>query len=299
MSIWLLPVLGKILFAYGLFPIILKANVGLPSRTKRFALQFLFCMILAVITANIISPLTINRATAVIFVLGLMNGIAAYAQWKAIDISLSKNALFTFWDDIIAMGLSYFILNEGKCLTSETYAGITLSLGSVILFSLHSYRRNKQDKQATPPRFFLYVGFYSLVWGIATFLMRYFGVAGVSAASFLVPWYLGAFIASLVLLSLTASSQNRTTVKVVLSVRDISWMFALALCVFISLALGYTAYQLAPQNIVQPFFLVGEMILPALIGLFIFSERRGFDKTEKFSFALGALGGIIIAISKI
>ena len=76
-------------------------------------------------------------------------------------------------------------------------------------------------------------------------------------------------------------------------------MFALALCVFISLALSYTAYQLAPQNIVQPFFLVGEMILPALIGLFIFSERRGLDKTEKFSFALGALGGIIIAISKI
>lgn len=296
---WLLVTLSRILVANGIFPIILKLNVGLPLRTKRFTFMFFFCLVFAIIVANIISPLMISYTTAIILGVGFVNGLAAYAQWRAIDISLSKDSLFTFFDDIIAMGLSYFVLNEGQYLKSWTYVGISLSVGAVIIFTIHSYRRNKSNNSNTTPlRFFLYVGFYSVVWGVAVFLMRYFGVAGLSIGSFLVPWYTGAFIAAVALL-LTVKDPAETATNTKLKIGDISWMFLLAILIFVSLALGYKAYCLAPQNIVQPFFLIGEMIFPALIGLYIFSEIKGLDKVEKIVFTCAIIGGIIIAINNI
>jgi hypothetical protein len=45
---------------------------------------------------------------------------------------------------------------------------------------------------------------------------------------------------------------------------------------------AYTAYRLAPQTVVQPLFLVGEMIAPALIGLSVFAEREGLRSRARW-----------------
>jgi hypothetical protein len=55
--------------------------------------------------------------------------------------------------------------------------------------------------------------------------------------------------------------------------------------------------MLAPQTIVQPLFLVGEMIAPALIGLYVFAEREALDRQEQLYFAVGLLGGVLVALS--
>ncbi len=291
----MIPTFGRILVANGLLPIILKLNVGLPSRTKRFAVQFFFCTLFAIVIAAVCSPMSIGPAIWVILILGMVNGFAAYAQWKAIDISLSKTSLFTFWDDIIAMSLSYFLLNERELFAPGLYIGLVLSLGAVIVFTFYSSISAKRgDHSRTPARFFLYVGFYSVVWGVATFLMRYFGVSKISTGSFLVPWYAGAFASSLVLLWI---GKRNGKAEVALTSRDVKWMFVLALGIFSSLALAYTAYRLAPQNVIQPFFLVGEMIFPAMVGLYLFAERKTLHTMEKICFFCAVVGGVVIALN--
>ncbi|AKM82196.1 TPA: hypothetical protein DD449_03770 [Candidatus Berkelbacteria bacterium] len=298
MPLWLLPVLGRVLVGNGLFPVILKQNVGLPSRTRRFLLQFFFCTIFALIVAIATHHVSISHTAIIIFVIGLFNGFAAFAQWKAIDISLSRTSLFTFWDDIIAMALSLLILHEGRELNAGVYTGIILSLGAVVFFAIHSYQQrihSNPDAKAVPFKFYLYVGFYSIIWGLATFAMRYLGVKNVSIGAFLAPWYLGALVAAFIILLRV----DKKAITVALKTKDIAWMLALSSCVFVSLALTYKAYSMAPQNVVQPYFLIGEMILPTLIGLYFFKEVKGLDKSEKLVFSIAIIGGIIIAISKL
>jgi hypothetical protein len=60
---------------------------------------------------------------------------------------------------------------------------------------------------------------------------------------------------------------------------------------------AYGAYRLAPQTVVQPLFLVSEMIAPALIGLYVFGERQALDRQERLYFGLGLAGGLLVALS--
>ena len=57
------------------------------------------------------------------------------------------------------------------------------------------------------------------------------------------------------------------------------------------------AYQLAPQTVVQPLFLVGEMVAPALLGLYVFAERNALDRWEYLYFGLGLTGGLVVVLS--
>ena len=64
-----------------------------------------------------------------------------------------------------------------------------------------------------------------------------------------------------------------------------------------SVGAAYGAYRLAPQTVVQPLFLVGEMVGPALIGLYVFGEREALARRDQAYFALGLAGGLLVALS--
>ena len=68
-------------------------------------------------------------------------------------------------------------------------------------------------------------------------------------------------------------------------------VLGLSLLVLVTMSAAYTAYRLAPQTVVQPLFLVAEMIAPALIGLYVFAEREALDRQEHLYFGLGLAGG--------
>jgi hypothetical protein len=72
-----------------------------------------------------------------IVAVGFGNGLAAYCYYKAIALSLSRTSLFAFWDDLLAMGLSYGLLHEGQFLNVRIVLGIGVSVGAVILFTIH------------------------------------------------------------------------------------------------------------------------------------------------------------------
>lgn len=301
---WYIPVVLRILVANGLAAWMLKKTVGLHSRTTRLFLQFLFCAVLALLLALSTHSLILNRITLLVVGIGVLNSLAAYCQWRAMDISLSKTSLFTFWDDFIAMGMSYVILGEGRYLNVGTSIGVVLSSTAVILFTAYNYKKTSGSDHAQhassstrlPTSFYLYVLSYSVIWGVAMFMHRYAGVESIRTSSFLFAWYVGSVVGAGAIMVFSRYVARGVLPVKKLSMREVGWLFLLSVTIVTSLALGYLAYQAAPQNIVQPFFLVGEMVLPSIIGLYIFHERKTLDAKEKALFIVALTGGLIVAL---
>jgi hypothetical protein len=112
---WYVPVTFRIVVTYVALPILVKPLAEHPARAPILAVQFLGAVGLALPTALILGQGTLHVPIAVV---GFFTGLAAYAYWRAIDLSLSRTALFAFWDDLIAMGLSYGLLHEGQFLST-------------------------------------------------------------------------------------------------------------------------------------------------------------------------------------
>lgn len=297
---WYIPVALRVLVANGLAQGFMKHVSGLPSRKKLFALQFGFCALFVVGLATLTNHIALDATALIILAIGFFNGFAAYFHWKAIDISLSKTHLFMFWDDVIAMGLTYWLLGEGKFLNAGIWTGIGLSVAAVVSLIFYSYWKETHEKKKTEQKkdtiaLFLYVMAFSVIWGCAMFSMKYFTVEGVAIEKFLVSWYVGAFLAALIVLAIYPEKKVAGDVEQgSLTLAGVGKAALLAAFILSALGLTYWSLSLAPLIVVQPFFLIGEMILPALIGLYIFKERKDMDVFEKTFFALGIIGGFLV-----
>jgi hypothetical protein len=108
---WAVPILLRIAAAYVVGPLFAKLLVDTYPQRTIVLLQFTGCWAAALPLALAFHQLHVDwRIVAV----GFGNGLAAYCYYKAIAISLSRTALFAFWDDLLAMGLSYGLLYEGQ-----------------------------------------------------------------------------------------------------------------------------------------------------------------------------------------
>ena len=292
---WYVPVAVRMVTGYVAIPVLLKPLVERYAQATLLLLQFAVCFGLALTLAVALGQARLDWTIAAV---GGANGLAAYCYRKAIAISLSRTALFAFWDDLLAMGLSYGLLHEGQFLNTRSILGIVASVGAVILFTIHSYRKQhpgKDEPDLIPMRLYLYGGVYSVILGVGVFFMRYWGVRGTSLGTFLVNWHGGVVLAAALLL-LTAPAE-RQAARTRLPRGDWLRVVGLSLLVLVTMSTAFWAYRLAPQTIVQPLFLVGEMIAPALIGLYVFAEREALDRPEQLYFVLGLGGGLLVALS--
>jgi hypothetical protein len=291
---WIVPVLLRITAAYIVFPLLVKPLMDTYPQRILLLFQFAGCFVLALSVALALQQLHIDwRIVAV----GFGNGLAAYCHFKAIAISLSRTALFAFWDDLLAMGLSYVLLREGQFLNARILLGIGLSVGAVIGFTVHSAHPQPLGEQAstrTPLRLYLYAGAYSLLLGGSVFFMRYLGVHGTGLGTFLVNWCSGILGAALLLV---LTSPEAATAITTLSKRPLVRLGSLSLVTLVALSAAFMAYRLAPQTVVQPLFLVGEMVAPVILGLYVFAERNTLDRWEYLYFGLGLAGGLMVALS--
>jgi hypothetical protein len=124
--------------------------------------------------------------------------------------------------------------------------------------------------------------------------MRYLGVQGTGLGTFLVNWYGGVMAAALLLV---LTSPGAATALTTLSRGHLVRLGGLSLVTLVALSAAFLAYRLAPQTVVQPLFLVGEMVAPALLGLYVFAEREALDRWEYLYFGLGLAGGLVVALS--
>ena len=133
---WYVPVVCRIVTGYIAVPILLKPMVDKYPHSMMLFLQFVCCFAVALPVA----ALNQHRVDWMIVAVGFINGLAAYCYRKAITMSLSRTALLAFWDDLLAMGLSYVILHEVQFLTTGIILGMVASLGAVILFTVRLQR---------------------------------------------------------------------------------------------------------------------------------------------------------------
>lgn len=92
---WYIPVLLRVLVAHGFFPWVSKHVVMKHSLQKRHLLNFSFCAVVAILIAAWWGQLSLTTTTFSIFLIGVANGWAAYCQWQAMGISLSRNSFST------------------------------------------------------------------------------------------------------------------------------------------------------------------------------------------------------------
>lgn len=288
---WQIPVLCRLATAYIAVPILLKKIVGLPSLKRRFCWQFFFCFAFSTSYA-LFEGLELGLSSLILICMGLFNSLAAYAQWRAIKISLSKTSLFTQADDLTAMLLGSFILNETRFLSPGLIAGVLLCFGAATLIVL-AKNSEKDINSKQNIALMKWIATYSFIWGIAIFAMRYFAVENLSFPNFLFWWYGGSFLGSLVIFFSTSEKE----ISIQLSKKEIAGVGVLALFIWISMVLGYWGAKLAPIAVFQPIYLVSEAILPTVIGLLIFKESLILVKKEKIAYVAGITGTIIIALN--
>ncbi|MDP3792387.1 MAG: hypothetical protein Q8Q89_01520 [bacterium] len=309
---WWFPVLVTIVVKDGVTSIFLKRVVISAGRYERYFLQYFFAWLCAmffwIITQgynNTISPIAVPwlgliPAVAVIYCIGLFNGISTTFYWRALDISLSKSHFFLFIDDAIAISLSLIVLKEFQIMNAGLAAGITISFSSIILFTVHSLNKSAVDlgnKQISSlkseKKLWYYIIIHSLMHGIIMFLMKYTTTNSVPVNIFLLSWYGGSLTVASVILLLNKSVRLDN----VFTKNHLKIMPIIGCLIVITLGLLYWSYEMAPQTVVQPIFFITQMTLPVLIGLYWFDEKKTFDIKERIIFLIGAMGSALMFLS--
>jgi len=275
------------------------------SLTRALVWQYFFLSSGAAVIALVFGINLTQTGLLWVAVIGFLNGFACYCQWRANAIHVSRTALLTQGDDLIALFLGYLVLREGQFLNIRLIIGILLSLGSIILFALFK-EEDKDDKDkakegtvetesqyGTYRDLVLWVALYSVIWGFAIFSRRYFALANMSLPTYVLIWYLGSYggaIAMRVFLGKKGAGNP-------LRARQIFRVAVLAAVTGLSLTTAYWVSMVAPITVAQPMLQVSEMVLPTMIGLWIFKERKKMNRWTWSAIAVGLIGGITVAFS--
>ncbi len=270
---------GNIGFQYA----VMKLS-GLPGRSRRITLQFGYCVLFtlgfAVVTGD---ALVFDWRFAAIFAFGIVNALAVYSQWRAIEISMVKNALFTQADDLIAIGLGIIFLGEGRQLAMPAVATAIL----LCVFGTVAYTLSTRQKAEGGNKIFVFIAVYSAVWGVAVFSQRLLAIDGMTFSSYTLAWYCGTVLGSFGLVATFGRKEEPLAWS-----WSVLWKVgALASFVWIAFVCGFYVYREAPVTISQPIFQVTELVFPLLLGILVFKEipmPRWRDRVLLFAAVCGA-----------
>ncbi|OGL83402.1 hypothetical protein A3B32_03495 [Candidatus Uhrbacteria bacterium RIFCSPLOWO2_01_FULL_53_9] len=247
-----------------------------------------------VTTALVGHPFMGLTAFGAIALMGCVNAGAAYCQWRAVEISQSRTAVFTWADDLIAMGLGYAILSEQRYLTPTLVLGVVICVGCAVAMAFHKRAgSDEKSSRASPFALLGWVAAYSVIWGVAALVMRIYGLRATSIFWFATAWYPGAVLGALVIRYTSSEKEQGEP----LTLKGLAGVFVLSTTIWAALALKYWASMLAPITVTQPVFQVSELVFPVLVGLFIFKEHQTLSHQGKLLLALATAGGIVIAFS--
>lgn len=294
---WQIPVVLRLIAAYvitqPLAVVLMRGSTG--SRTKKLVVMYGGALCAALLYAIWRGGVSVDANAAWLFGVGLMVSFGTYCWWGAAGYSLSKNAILTVWDDIIAMTFGLLLFNERRMLNGWVGAGVIISFVSLILFFRHSWRKKQENtggNPGTPLKFYWYVAGYSVSWGLAAVAMRWFGTEGVTQSTFLLSWYGGTMAGAMLLLLAKCEIDPNCTAP--LSAKDVRGSLLLAGMIVISLFLEYWSYAVAPLVVVRPIYLVGEQVIPVLVGLYFLTEAKQLERKEQWYFAMAIIGGFLL-----
>jgi len=303
--IWILLVGIRILVADILAKILQKILAVSKSRERAFIWQFFFAALIAwlvfFISRGDLGHLTKNTdifgvSLPILFIIagiGILNGFACYCQWRAQAISMSKSAVISIPDDIIALVLIYLVAPEIETpfLNPGIIIGVAMCFTTVMIFSVQKSKGGVMTA---------WVLGYTLIWGTATFLFRIFaGKIQLPWQNFLIVWYTSSLISACVIFQIAKiqfARENKVIPK--MTTREILSSFSLSLLIFTALGLYYMALKFGALTTTKPIFLISAMVGPMLVGFLFFKEKlQSLGLAEKIGFIIGISGALVIALS--
>lgn len=211
-------------------------------------------------------------------------------------ISVSKSAMMAGADDVVAMSLGYWALNEASVVTPLTLAGIGLSLASGVIFAINQGMKQSPEKQEVEQKtFLLWVLGYSVTWGALAYVMRAFSLGGIPCFTFVSTLYAGSLAGALLV---RHKLVDQSEVGDPLTDEQKHGIRLLGLCVWDSMLLLYLMRaSAAPLIISQPALMVGEFTIPVLVGFVFFGEHKEQTFAEKSLILLGTVGMCIVYLT--
>lgn len=263
----------------------------LPNKAHGVFIQYLCCAIMAsgywLLTSQ--DKILIPECFGALG-LGFFVCFGAYCQWHAHALNLSKTALLDPLSEVITIILVTVFLFEFKSWNLMLVFGIIYSFKAVYIFKSQKEKGMKKEKENRKWLFFTLA--MVTIFGIATFGMKVFASKfSMPKAQFLMFWYTGAFLGSLILLYV--KKQN----PLIYPGKFVFLIPLLSLGIVGNLATLYWALQLTEASRVIPVRLVGEIFVAVLIGLFIFKERKELSEAGKLGFWIGTAGALFIFLS--
>lgn len=283
-------------FALGLLLVVNTCNIvltkvaadRLPKRSIGIFYQYLFCAIIAILYVFLTGEFEISPAIFWIGAVGLINAFGNYCQWQASSLSLSRTVLFFPLMEVVAIVLAVIFLGEVILWNPQLILGAGLCFLAMYLFRLPKSRNQEEENPGRKWLFFT-LGIV-LIFGIAGFLVKYFSFT-ISRGTFLMSWYVGAFLGSFPLLRLEKQNPIRISREKILMVLPVS------IAILGALFALYWTYQLGgPVSLVLPIRGMFITIIPALVGLYLFKEKKGLSKREWLGFLAGIAGAILILL---
>ncbi len=266
----------------------IKKLTSLESISRALNVMFFFCVALAgLISLYFGSGLGIN-----IFVisLGVLNALVAWLSWRAIKVSLSQTMLFLPLTGFTGVFLTALFLGEWNFLNPKDLGGALTLLGALgLLGSIFFFRSSRQEGKKVRRIWLWCIIGQSALGGVIFFLIKYFALQAVAKTDFIFSWYAGALLGSFIPLILEKDFKIRLPRKGL-------WLSYLLLsaATLIAVLTSCWSLELAPAALVLPISQFFTVLGSALVGLFIFHERKSFSSLDWVGVAVGFVSMVLL-----
>ncbi len=301
---WEILITLRVITAHLLLPVVaknaIKRRESLPQSRKLTIIggQFIVALLLSVLAAPFLqtyydnTPYKPDYLSLMAIGLGILNSYGVYCFWRAMDISVSKTAIGTQLDDLIAILIEYFFFGVAIIYRPPLLIGIALCFTAI--FILAGFRATKKDIQNR--RLIEFVIGYSIFWGMAAASYRFFNLKGLPMSEFLICWYAGSCLGTAMLMFFF-NYVRKEKISLRTDKQDKKDAAVLGACIWVPMVLHYMVAKFVPVVIYQPIFLVTEAVFPALIGLYYFHEGKEMTRKEWIAIVIGLTGTIIVGLS--
>ncbi len=298
-----LAAIGVLLLSSSLTQVTLKSIVNKLPMAKSLALQFFFSALFVIFLNLALGKIKFEMPFLAVGILGFVNAFGAYCQWRAYRYSLSKSALLLPLSVVITLILTAILLNESKIYNAWMITGAVMLIASALILSFKKTTGDKHEDLGI--KWLAFVLGMVLIGAIATFLMKYAASDASRDAlpvlelfpqdapreTFLLYWYVGAFLGALPILWLERANPARLIQKGI-------WRVPLASAgILIALGSTYWAFELAPSGKILTITNFGTTFMSLLFGWIIFKEMKGLDRKQIAGFLLGAIGVVLVILN--
>ncbi|MDO8435948.1 MAG: hypothetical protein Q7S82_00985 [bacterium] len=261
----------------------------IPKKSIGIFYQYLFCVAIAVIYGFLTKEVKVTFVMLLIGAVGFVNAFGNYFQWRASALSLSRTTLFFPMMEVVTIVLAVSFLGEDVLWNPQLIIGAALCFLAMWLFRM-SKRESGNHAETPAGKWIVFILGMILIFGTTGFLLKWFAL-DVPRGTFLLAWYVGAFLAALPILLLEKSNPLKATRQNILTVLPVSF------AIWGSLLLLYLTYQLeGPVSLVLPVRGLAITLIPVLIGWWLFRERKGLSGREWIGFLAGVAGAVLVLL---